>query len=147
MSTRQTAARRIRALDLLERVKRHEMEDELRELARINGKIAETRAQREELDRRLREETRSRDLEVAPYIAGFARAMREQIAGLDGQLEKLATESRTLDDFVRERYREARTYASVADRLRQEARQEAARREAKDLDEIALTLWQRASAG
>ena len=136
-------ARRIKALNLLERMKRHEMEDDLRALADLNARIANGRAERDVLKDRLQSETQVTEPGAMPYVAGFMRAMRDEIAKVDAQLEDLGRQSDALDDVVRERFREAKTFASVADRLRDQQRVAAQMREAKDNDEIALTRWQR----
>ncbi|RVV96848.1 hypothetical protein EKE94_16000 [Mesobaculum littorinae] len=135
--------RRIAALDVLERLRRHEMEEEARELGQLRGRIAQHEQTRDGLERDLRDETRDSTLESARYVADYVRAVRAQIVTHAQAIAALEAKAEGLEDRVRARFRDMRTIGTLSARARSRRAAEHARREAEEMAEIGLQRWQR----
>ncbi|SFP66127.1 hypothetical protein [Tranquillimonas alkanivorans] len=136
-------SRRIRALDVLERLRRHEMEVEARELGLLRGRIAEQARHRDTLKARLVDETHGLTLEGAPYLADFLRSMRAEIAAAEQEIAKLEQEAERYEDAVRERYAELHSVSAVLSSTRARAARDRDRREAQRMEEQVLLRWDR----
>ncbi len=140
------AGRRIAALDVIVRLRNHEMEEEARGLAELRGRVAGTERARSRLRAQLREEGHSATLEAAPYVAGFIRQLRGEIEKLDAELAELNRQADTLEEAVRGRFRELKSAEAVAAAARWDAARQERRREAAALEEQALLNWDRGRA-
>ncbi|EAR51769.1 hypothetical protein OG2516_06886 [Oceanicola granulosus HTCC2516] len=98
-------ARRIHALALLERVGRHEMAEEARQLTELRSRAAHHRAEADALDRKLVEETADIRLEAAPYLTRFIQSIRSAAAEHLEQARAADDEARALEDRVLEAFR------------------------------------------
>lgn len=129
---------RIRMLAILERLRRHEMESEARELAALRSHVVALQHNRAELLDRLRREARIITLEAAPYVGSYIRAVRNEIAHIDRALAKARPHLDALEAAMAERFREKETITLALNRAREHAKQARDRREAAEND--ALTL-------
>ncbi|MBB3713453.1 flagellar export protein FliJ [Limimaricola variabilis] len=137
------AARRDRALRLIERLHRVGIEARAVELAGINARMEELRRQSEETAAALARDGRITSIETAPYVGAYIRDARAQIGALDRAAEALRPQAEALEEAMREGFREMKTVATVAARAKLRAAQDRAAREAAERDEMVLLRWGR----
>ena len=133
--------RRIAALDLLERMRRNEIESETRDLGRLRAEAQALERRREELESRLDEGASCQDPVLQSYLGNFVRAVRAEMTRIDRDRATLEARIAELADRVAEAFREIKTYELL--RLDALARK-AAERQAKDeaeLGEAAQIRW------
>ncbi len=136
---------RMRTLTILERLKRHEMAHEMRELAALRAQIATLERTRTDLLERLQTEARIITLETAPYVGSYIRSVRNEAAQIDRTLAKTAPRAEALETAMIELFREAETLKLARTRASQAAREDRARREAAEADSLTLMRWPRDS--
>ncbi len=137
------ADRRQRALALLERLRKLEIESVATELNELRGRMADLERRRDETTDALYRDGHIVSLESAPYVGNYIRAARSEIASLEAAHARLAPREAELDEQVRDRFREMKTYAAVASRAKARSRAEAAKREAASTEEQLLLRWGR----
>lgn len=138
---------RIRTLAILERLKRHEMAQEMRELAALRAQIATLERTKANLLERLQTEARIVTLETAPYIGSFIRSVRNEAAQIDRTLSKTTPRAEALETTMIELFREVETIKLAKTRATQAARAEHARKEASEADSLTLMRWPKDTAG
>lgn len=131
----------IRTLAILERLRRHEMASDARELAAQRVHVAELLRARASLLERLKNEARIITLEAAPYVGAYIRAIRNEVARIDRALAKATPRLDALEAVMAERFREKETITLALNRAQDEQKHERSRREALESD--ALTLIRR----
>ncbi|MGY6695980.1 MAG: flagellar export protein FliJ [Roseinatronobacter sp.] len=132
---------RIRTLAILERLKRHEMAHEMRELAALRAQIASLERTRATLLERLQTEARIITLETAPYVGSYIRSVRNEAAQIDRTLSKTTPKVEALETVMIELFREVETIKLARTRAAQTAREDRARREASEADSLTLMRW------
>ena len=100
---------RLHTLSLLERLRRHEMAAEARELATLRAHVAVLERTRSDLLGRLKTEALTVTLESAPYIGSYIRAIRNEVAQIEKALEKVAPRIAALEQTVLDQFREIST--------------------------------------
>ena len=131
------------ALLTMERLRRHGIEEELRELTLLRERMGRLEEQKAGLTRRLREETRITTIEAAPYVMNFVHSVREEIARIDAEIAKLQPRFRKLEDKVSAVFREMKTYETVRIRNLTRRLKEARRKEDQEADEMTILRWKR----
>lgn len=139
--------RRIAALELLEQLRKHEMEGEVRELGLLNGRIDKLEQERSALFDRLERDAHIVSIEAAPYVGDFIRSVREEIAARDAEIAQLSRRAEQLEAAVREKFREVKTFSVALDQTRSALARERDRRETAAIDEQTLLRWGRRSGG
>lgn len=137
------ANRRVRALGLIERLHRVEIEARTVELNILRDKMTDLERRSAETAQALAREGRIVSIESAPYVGAYIRDARAQIGALDRARADLEPQATALEDAMRESFRKMKTLATVASRAKQRAAQHRAAREAADIDEIVLLRWGR----
>lgn len=136
-------ARRIAALDLIERVKRHEIEAETQMLGNLRAEAGKLDSQRADLEGKLDEATQITDHDMLAYAGTFSRSIRNEILRTQRQRARLEPELSKLEDRVAEAFREIKTYEILRLKALAEAAEEKQRKEEEELSELALTQWWR----
>lgn len=136
-------ADRRRALAVLERLRRHEMEEEARALAALRAEVVRLKGEGADLRRRLRDEARIVTIEAAPYVGAYLRAIRAEAARVDAALARAAPRVAALEEALSARFRDLRTVSLALDRARAADRAERAGREAAEAASVALARWAR----
>jgi flagellar biosynthesis chaperone FliJ len=137
--------RRIAALELIERLKTHEMEGEVRELGLLHGRIDALEQERRALFGRLESEAHIVSIEAAPYVGNFIRAIREEIAARDREIDRLDRQAEKLEAAVREKYHEVKTFSVALEQTRSALARDRDRRAAAALEEQVSLRWKRRS--
>lgn len=136
--------RRTAALALMERLRRHEIEAEAQELGRLRAEEARLLRRKDELTRRLSEESRTGDPALVAYLGNFLRSMRSEIARVERDRARIEPDLTALETRISAAFREMKTYETVRLAAQQEARAVQAKREDAEAGEVALLRWWRA---
>ena len=136
--------RRIAALALLERVKRHEMESETHELGRLRSEAAQLERLRHDLETRIDEGLNCDDPALRGYIGDFIRSVRSEIDRSQQTLNEIEARAAEMTDKVTEGFREIKSYEILRlDALARRVSEMEAREEA-ELSNLAQGRWWRA---
>lgn len=135
-------SRRIAALELLERLRRHEVEEETRRLGELRTQLQTLTRQREALLHRLREESHADDPALIGYLGDFVRSVRGEIGRLEQGEAHLEPEISALEDRVSDAFREIKSFEIL--RLNEKVRrlEELRLKEEAEAGEVALSRWQ-----
>lgn len=136
-------ADRLRALAVLERLRRHEMEAQARELAVLRAQVARLESDRADLLRRLQDEACIVAIEAAPYVGAYIRSVRSEVARLDAALAHAAPEVAAQEEALSARFRDLRTVALALSRTREAAMEAQDRCDAAETDALSITRWSR----
>ena len=135
--------RRIAALDLLERLRRHEIESDTRQLGRLRADAAQLARQRSDLLDKLSTEARADDPALLGYVGDFIRSVRSEIDRVRQREARIEPELDKLETRVAEAFREIKTYEILRlDALAKRA-EEARAKDDAEAEEIAIIRWQR----
>ncbi|SDF33904.1 hypothetical protein [Limimaricola pyoseonensis] len=137
------ADRRVRALALLERLGRLEVEARVTELQSLHARMDELQAKSRETGAALERDGHIVSIESAPYVGDYIRSARAEIGRLDQARAALEPEARALEDEMRDRFREMKTHAKLAQRLEARHAEARAAQEAAQAEESALQRWMR----
>jgi len=133
--------RRIRALGVMERVKRLETERQARETAAIRDRMLALERDKQSLLRRISQESRVEGMEGAAYLGRFIRSIRAEVERIDTEIARIRPDLTKAEEALRTALAEQKTYEIL--RLSRMAAEHRAqkKREAATLDEIALQSW------
>jgi len=137
------ARRRLKALDVMERLKRLDTEREARSTAQLRDRMARLDSEKQVLLHRLSGESRIDGLEGAPYLGRFIRSIRAEVDRISHEASKLAPEVAAPEDRLRAALSEQKTYETLRLKRLTEERDAQKKREAKELDELSLLRWTR----
>lgn len=137
------ARRRLKALDVMERLKRLDTEREARSTAQLRDRMNRLDSEEQALLHRLSGESRIDGLEGAPYLGRFIRSIRAEVDRISHEASKLAPEVAAAEDRLRAALAEQKTYEILRLKRLTEERDAQKKREAKDLDELSLLRWKR----
>ena len=132
---------RLRTLSLLERLRKHDMAAEARELATLRAHVAVLERTRSDLLMRLKTEALTVTLESAPYVGSYIRAIRNEVAQIEKALEKVAPRIAALEQTVLDQFREISTIRLALDQTKRRIRQMRDEREAREADALTLMRW------
>ncbi len=134
---------RLRTLALLERLGRHEMALEARELGVMRAHVAKLEENSRNLREKLRTEAHIVTLEAAPYVGAFIRSVRAEEAETERAMARAAPRVAELEAAVLARFRNVATLRLALDQTKTKARAEQARRDALNTDTQTLFRWTR----
>lgn len=139
----ETARRRIRALGIVERVKRLETETQAAETAAIRDRMLRLEADKQSLLQKISRESRVDGVEGAAYLGRFIRSIRAEIERVETDIARLRPDLTKAEDALREALSEQKTFeilrlSRMAAELKADRKREAAR-----LDAVALQGWRR----
>lgn len=134
---------RIGTLVMLERLARHALEAEARELAALRAHVSQLQRNRADLLGKLKSEARVVILEAAPYVGSYIRAIRNEVAYIDRAIAKAQPRLDTLEAAMAEQFREIKTINLALDRARKQQQQARDHREAAETDMLTLIRLKR----
>ena len=135
--------RRIAALALIERIRRHEIEAETAELGRLRDEAARLDRRRAELEQEMESGAQSSDPALLTYLGNFLRSVRIEIERVESDRAGIEPDLSALEDRIAAAFREMKTLENVRRAALLEARHEAQRREDNEAAEMALLQWWR----
>lgn len=136
-------AGRIVALDLIQRIRQQDLEGQAAILSGLNQKIAKTEGEIEFFLGQIQGEAHVTSIESAPYVGDFIRSVRAQINSLEIELNKLAIEAEQIEDRVRAKFIDVKTFGTVLEKAVEAKSLQDRRRENQDLDELTTLRWGR----
>lgn len=131
---------------MIERLRRHEMEAEARELGQLRGRVAELETRRSTLLDDLNREAQFTSIEAAPYLGNYIRSVRAEVIRIDTEIDDLDTRCEALEHNVRARYRDMRTVGALLARGQARRAEDRLRRDTAQAEEQALMRWMRRDA-
>lgn len=134
--------RRLRALSVMERVKRQETESRAAALGELRARMAVLERDKETLLRRITTESHVDGVEGAAYLGRFIRAIRAEIERTETEIARHKPELDRAEDALRQALAEQKTYEILRLTRLAEDREAQARREAAAMDEIGRQSWQ-----
>ena len=137
------ARRRLKALDVMERLKRLDTEREARSTAQLRDRMARLNSEKQALLQRLSGESRIEGLEGAPYLGRFIRSIRAEVDRISHEAAILAPEVAAAEDRLRDALAEQKTFEILRLKRLTEERAAQKKREARELDELSLMRWRR----
>ncbi len=137
------AQRRISALKLIQRIKQHEIDGYAARMTAIRAEQAALHQELEALQVRVETEGHVTSPEVAPYLAGFLRAVEARRTLLNDQLAALDKKAAGLEAQLLGSYREAKTNEAALDSSLDQQRQHETRQETAETEEIARNVYLR----
>lgn len=140
-------ARRIESLQVLQRVKEHELDTHAAQMGQIRAHQAQIQAELDKLDDRIANEAHITSPESAPFLAGFLKAIETRRAFLQKEMEKLDKEAALIEGQLFETYTEARSNEAVLDKNLFEKRREEDMAETASLEEVARNRYLRQMRG
>ncbi|MCR8550568.1 flagellar export protein FliJ [Salipiger sp. P9] len=138
-----TDRRRIKALEIMERVKRLDTERQARATGEIRARMDRLDSEKQALLQRLSGESHIEGLEGAPYLGRFIHSIRSELDRISHEAAKLAPELARAEDRLRIALSEQKTYEILRFTRLTEARKQDAKREAAAQDELSLLRWKR----
>ena len=133
--------RRIEALQVLQRVKEHELDTHAAQMGLIRAHQAEVQAELDKLDDRIANEAHITSPESAPFLAGFLKAIEVRRGFLSAEMERLDKEAALIEGRLFETYTEARSNEAVLDKTLVEKRREEDMAETASLEEVARNRY------
>lgn len=134
--------RRIRALDVLARVKKQEAEAISRDLNALRSEIAQMEEEIADRQNRMVNDIAVDTIEGSFYVAGYVRSLHAEIARLQERIKTLQPKCDALEDAVRQVYAERKTNETVSKRMSLQMRADRARKEMVAMEEQHLSRWQ-----
>ncbi|AWI86151.1 hypothetical protein CEW88_20630 (plasmid) [Alloyangia pacifica] len=135
--------RRLRALQVMERLKSLETERQAAETGAIRARMDRLENDKTALLERLSGESRIDGLEGAPYLGRFIRSIRAEVDRISNDAAKLAPELARSEEKLRAALAEQKTYEILRLKRLAEEREARAKREADAQDELSLLRWNR----
>ncbi|MBY6006479.1 flagellar FliJ family protein [Salipiger bermudensis] len=135
--------RRLRALEVMERLKRLDTEREARSTAQLRDRMNQLDSEKQSLLHRLSGESRIEGLEGAPYLGRFIRSIRAEVDRISHESARLAPDVAAAEERLRAALAEQKTYEILRLKRLSEERNAQKKREAKDQDELSLLRWKR----
>ena len=133
--------RRIRALDVLARVKKQEAEAISRDLAALRAEIAAMEEEIADREHRMVHDIAVDTIEGSFYVAGYVRSLHAEIARLQERIKALQPRCDALEEAVRQVFAQRKSHETMADRMRLQMRQDRNRKEMALMEEQHLARW------
>ncbi|MEE2945359.1 MAG: hypothetical protein VX444_09320 [Pseudomonadota bacterium] len=140
-------ARRIESLQVLQRVKEHELDTHAAAMGQIRAHQALIQSELDQLDEKIRNEAHIETPESAPFLAGFLKAIETRRAFLQQEMDRLDQEAAKIEGQLFETYTEARSNEAVLDKNLFEKRREEDMAETASLEEVARNRYLRQMRG
>ena len=140
-------ARRIKALQTLQRIKEHELDEQAAKIGVIRAEQGKLQQELDMLAHRLETETEITSPEAAPFLAGFLHAVQQRRDVIDGEMVKLDEKAAQIEGRLFETYTEVRTNESVLDKSLYEKRRKEDLEESHALEEVARNRYLRQMGG
>ncbi|MBV1863820.1 MAG: hypothetical protein KUG74_05220 [Rhodobacteraceae bacterium] len=137
--------RRLAALSLLRRLKKHEMEIINRELGNLRLRSTVLNQQKQSLVDDIQHQTHSVDVALTPYMQRFLPAAKSEIHSLDENIAKLEPHISALEEQVSEGFKEFKTFDIMHNSLSDRMRQDQEAREVETAEEVLLSRWSQKS--
>jgi len=133
--------RRLKALNLLKRLKKHEMEISARELGELRFRTSQWNMLKQGLIEDMQDPAGLGDIELAPYMQRFLPAAKAELKVLDDSIDKVKPYMSVLEEQVSEKFGEFKTLDILHNSLKEKIHDEQETREIATAEEILLSRW------
>lgn len=140
-------ARRIESLQVLQRVKEHELDTHAAQMGQIRAHQAQIQSELDKLEERIATEAHITTPESAPFLAGFLKAIEARRGFLQIEMDRLDKEAAQIEGRLFETYTEARSNEAVLDKTLIEKRRDEDMAETAALEEVARNRYLRQMRG
>lgn len=131
--------RKLRALQIVERIRSHELDVEAAKLGDMRAQMSALEAEKGSHEASLRRDgVMNGAVELAPYIGPFVRSMRAAIAGAEGKMVKLRDALNSQEEVVREKFTDKKTVELVAESEAEAISRSEKRRAAASQDDLTI---------
>lgn len=133
-------------LDSLIRVRKYTVEQRQKALASLYKRAQDLKDERDSLEAQHAieaEKARQMDADFLSYFGAYSKRVSDQIESIDIKRKKLENQIRLAQEQVREAFAEMKKVEIVNDRRKAEAQTELDKKEAGELDEIAIDGFRR----
>ena len=133
-------------LDPLIRMRKYEIEQRQKALAELYKRAEDLRYERDSLESQLAieaEKTREMDADFLSYFGAYSNKMQKEIEAIDRKRSKLENQIKMAQDHVRDAFAELKKVEIINDRRREEELSVLDKKEADELDEIAIDRFRR----
>ncbi len=133
-------------LDPLIRMRKYEIEQRQKALAELYKRAQDLRYERDSLESQLAieaEKTREMDADFLSYFGAYSNKMQKEIEAIDRKRSKLENQIKMAQDHVRDAFAELKKVEIINDRRREEELSVLDKKEADELDEIAIDRFRR----
>ena len=134
-------ARKLKAFQVTLHAYQHEIDLISADLAKLRSEQAALQTRIAALDYRRDTEGFAETPEAAPFVAGFLQAVASVRANLSHQLTLLDSAAVELEEKLRAKFIEHRSWKVTCDRLQGRIDAEARRQEEAELDEVARVMF------
>lgn len=134
---------KIVALNLVQKIQKQELEDQATVLNGLHYKISEFQAQKDIYLTQLQNDTHSPSIESAPYVDAFIRSVKAQIALIDRELFKLTAAADAIEDAVRSKFQDMKTFSLVLENAVEKKFSEQKRAENKEMEDYTIMRWRK----
>ncbi|MDK3016738.1 hypothetical protein [Pseudodonghicola flavimaris] len=135
--------RRIAALQLIQRIRQHEIDGHAARMAVVRDEQTRLQAEIAALDTQVDAEGRVTTPETAAYLASFLRAAGARRAHLQTQLSKADRKAAALEHQLMEAFRDAKVNDTVLDQAQDRQQDHHDRQDRAATEEIARTVFLR----
>lgn len=133
--------RRIESLQVLQRIKEHDLDTQAAKMGEIRSHQATIQAELDKLEERIATEAHITTPESAPFLAGFLKAIETRRAFLQMEMDRLDKEAARIEGRLFETYTEVRSNEAVLDKTLVEQRREEEFAETVALEEVARNRY------
>ncbi len=130
--------RRLAALSVLKRLKKHEMEISTRKLGDLRLQNVELNSQKQTLLEGVQHQIQSSNPDLTPYMRQFLPAARTEIGTLDDSIDQLQPHISALEEQIGDKFKEFKTIDIMHSALSDQIYQEQETREVATAEEILL---------
>jgi len=133
-------------LDPLIRIRKHEVEQKQKSLAALYKRAQDLKDERDALEAQLAieaEKTREMDADYLSYFGAYSDKVQKEIETIDRKRSKLENQIKMAQDQVRDAFAELKKVEIINDRRKEEELAALDKKEADELDEIAIDGFRR----
>jgi len=137
------SAKRRRAFSVMERLRGLDIDQIKRDMAELRTQVIALKAQREDLQDRLRRERMVTSMEARPYVASFTDAITKEMRRIEAKMQELEPKLIQFENLLKEQFREQKMFETIRLKDLRDEKQERARREQEEIEEITILRWNR----
>mgnify|MGYP001061285810 CR=1 FL=1 len=133
--------RRLAALSVLKRLKKHEMEINSRKLGDLLLRSTVLNKKKQSLVDDIQHQPHSLDATLTPYMHQFLPAAKSEIHSLDESIANLEPHISALEDEISEKFKEFKTFDIMHNALSDRMHQDQKAQEIEKAEEVLLSRW------
>lgn len=133
--------KRIKALALVEKLKRHDIEDLARQHGALLSESTRLDQHRADLERQLETGSCTEDPILQSYLGNYLRSMKAEMRQVDREKAQLAPQLAELETKMAASFREMKTVETVRDAATARLKDSRDRAEEAEADDLSVVRW------